>query len=663
MNGSVERQAAIDIDLGAGEIKLISVETDERLSETFLIVAEVVTQKEIDLVPNVGKPARFDIFESSRLVRHFHGLLAEIDHVMEDGAGFHYRLVFRPWTYFLQFNRAYRIFEAKSAVDIIKEVLSAHGVRTDYSRLRATYRPRPYCMQYQESDLQFLSRIMEQDGIYYFFRHEAGDHVLVLCDSRAAHQPAPGYTALRFPRAMLGEAGSPEMIWDWHEHYVASAERDIVLQAHDPASARVLDATSTGAARNKAETAEVHAHVGGFDQASLGTHWAKVRLEATQAARHRFRGRGDALGIGCGNLLKLSDDTGRRGVNAEFLLTAVRHHIPVEPLRSGATQPARSVEIEAVLASTPYRAPQRTAKPVAAGPETAIVVEGGADDSNADPQGRVRVEFHWAARSKARAPRRSCWLRVSHPSAGADFGHFVLPRNRQEVVVSFLEGDPDRPLITGRVYNGDHRHPYGLPEKRTRSVWRSRTIGRAGSYAGAEKQPSGPAFNELSFEDKGGAEEVYLRAQRDRRTEVMLDDDLTVQRDRSARIGRDRKTAVRGDDQLTVERGDMRVTAQRGSVVIEATRKLVLKVGMNAIVIDKAGISIAGMTVTSIGVTSNMMLGAKAEVQGAVMARLTGAVALLTPGPGAGVQAAQQIAKGMASAQLAAGGPLPGIKP
>ena len=663
MTGSVERQAAIKTDLGAGEIKLVSLETIEKMSETFSIIADVVSEREIDLAQNMGQAARFDIFESSRLIRHFHGLLAEADHRMEDGAGFHYRLIFRPWTHFLQFNRAYRIFERMSAIEIIKEVLTPHSLHVDYSRLRGTFLPRPYCMQYQESDLQFVSRLMEQDGIYYHFRHEAGDHVLVLCDSRAAHEPAPGYGALRYPRAMRGDAGSLEMMWDWHERFVASGERDILLQSHDPQAARVLDARKAGTARSKAEAQEVHAHVGGFEQPGLGTHWAKIRLEAAQAARRRFSGRGDALGLACGGLLELSDDTGRRGVNSEFLLTMVRHQIPVEPLRSDGSRPARSVEVEAVMSDSPYRAPQTTPKPVAGGPETAIVVEGGADDSNADPQGRVRVEFHWAAQSRARAPKRSCWLRVSHPSAGADFGHFTLPRNRQEVIVSFVEGDPDRPLITGRVYNGDHRHPYALPEQRTRSVWRSRTIGRAGSYSGAERAPSGPAFNELSFEDKGGAEEVYLRAQRDRRTEVMLDDDLTVQRDRSARIGRNRKTAVRGDDHLTVEQGDMRVTAQHGSVVIEATRKLVLKVGMNAIVIDNKGISITGMTVTSIGATSNMMLGTTAEVQGAVRAQLTGAIALLVPGAGAGVQAAQQITRGMAAAQLAAAAPPSGIEP
>lgn len=655
-------QAAINCNLGAGELKLVTLETREKISELFSLEFLAVTENEIDILPNLGRDTLFTIYEEGRIIRYFHGIISEIHHIDENSDGFHYKILCRPWLDLLRFNRAYRIFEQKSALDIIKDVLRPFGRQVDYSRLTNAYGIRPYCTQYRESDLDFVSRLMEQEGIYYHFRHTADAHILTLCDGRSSHDPAPGYADLLFPRSMHGAIGSPETIWDWHETATLSAERDILLQSHDYEAPRVLSASASGAQQTQADNSEVHAFTGNFTDPALGQHWARMQLEAARASRRVFTGRGDGLGLACGGTLKLRDATGRRGVNAEFLLTGVRHSIPVDPIEPDHVHPVRYVELEAVRSDTPYRAPRRFDTPVASGPETAIVVQGGADDANGDPMGRVRVEFHWGGRSKSNQPARSCWLRISHPSAGSEFGHFALPRYGEEVIVTFLDGDPDRPIITGRVYNGDHRHPYPLPNERMRSVWRSRTIGNSGSYVGAEKPPTGKGYNELSFNDRGGAEEVYLRAQRDRRTEVMLDDALTIQRDRKQRVGRDRETAIAGDDRLTVESGDLRVRAEKGSVVLEATKSLVLKVGQNCIVMDQAGITISGLTITSLGLTSNMMLGTRAEVQGVALAKVTGALALLMPSPAAGAQAAVAITRGMASAALAAA-PKPGAKP
>lgn len=646
-------QAAINCNLGAGEIKLVTLETQENISSIFSITAYVITEREIDILPSLGQDTSFRIFEEAKIIRYFHGNIAEIRHLHEDINGFHYKLTCKPWIDTLRYNRAYRIFEQKSALDIIKAVLQSFGRQVDYSRLSKTYRARPYCTQYRESDLNFVSRLMQQEGIYYYFRHSADAHTLVLCDGRAAHDAAPGYADLLFPRSMHGEIGSPETIWDWHETAILSAEREILLQSHDYEAPRVVTAAASAAQQTKSDKLEVHAFTGNFTEPAIGEHWARMQLESARAARRVFTGRGDGLGLACGGTVRLRDLTGRRGVNAEFMLTGVSHSIPVDPIEVDGVHPVRHVRLEAVRSDTPYRAPMSIDRPVASGPETAIVVQGGADDANGDPMGRVRVEFHWSGRSKSTQPARSCWLRISHPSAGSEFGHFALPRNGDEVIVTFLDGDPDRPIITGRVYNGDHKHPYPLPNERMRSVWRSRTIGNPGSYPGAEKPPRGQGYNELSFNDKGGAEEVYLRAQRNRRSEVMLDDALTVQRDRDQRIGRDRKTTVVGDDRLTIEGGNLRISADRGSIVLEATRSIVLKVGQNTIVIDQAGVTTSGLAVTSMGTSSNIMMGARAEVQGVAMAQITGAIALLMPGPGAAVRTAQALTQGMANAAMA----------
>jgi len=222
----------------------------------------------------------------------------------------------------------------------------------------------------------------------------------------------------------------------------------------------------------------------------------------------------------------------------------------------------------------------------------------------------VRVRFLWKRSSEGEEKARSCWLRVSCASAGAGFGHVALPRTGEEVIVDFLDGNPDRPILTGRVYNSEHVHPYALPEHRTRSLYRSQTIGASGSYAGAEGgAPGGCGYNELHFEDKGGAEQVYLRAQRDRLAEVMLDDELRVRRDRKTRVGRDRTTEVHGDDSVSVETGNHSLDVARGGADITAAREIKLAVGLNMIVMNEAAITLrVGMNsimITQAGIVLN----------------------------------------------------------
>jgi len=274
-------------------------------------------------------------------------------------------------------------------------------------------------------------------------------------------------------------------------------------------------------------------------------------------------------------------------------------------------------------------------------------------------------------------------MRVSHHSAGEGFGNVVLPRVGQEVVVDFLDGDPDRPIITGRVYNAQRKHTYGLPADKTRSLWRTQTVGDPGDYSGAEKQPpSGKGFNEIRLEDKGGKEEIYVHAQREMVTDVLLDQTLTVQRDRKTRVGRDRATAVKHDEKLTVETGDethevsqgkRTTTIQQdetltvnmgnqettvskgnvtttvsmgnmdtqvkmgnytlktslGAVTVEAMQSITLKVGANSVVIDQTGVTVKGLMVTSEAQVINKTKGTMTQIEGAAMTTVKGGIVMI----------------------------------
>lgn len=600
----MKRQAEIEVALGS-RVRLVGFRSVERMSECFQIDAEVVLEERIDILPALGKSACITVYELDAAVRHFHGLLIEAHHLGQTDQGHHYELILRPWAHLLGSNRAYRVFEQKTVPQMLREVLAPYSRQVDYGRLTETYRPWPYCTQYRESDLAFISRLMEREGVYFYFRHDSDAHVMVLADSRTAHRASPRAATVKLRPDQVGGAGTEEALREWHEHVRSGGERRVMIQSFDYQQTLVRDGRADGGARHPADEQEIHEYHGDFVDPALAKHWAQVRLEAARAGRRIYTGSGDAIGLACGGLFTLdSDDAFDRG--REFIVTALDYSLDAEPHRSGEVMARRKVSIEAVTSETKWRAPMRTPAPIA-GPETAIVIEGGADDSRVDRLGRVRVRFLWKKPDEAEAAARSCWLRVSHPSAGASFGHVTLPRLDEEVIVDFLDGNPDRPIVTGRVYNSRHEHAYALPAHRTRSLYRSHTIGRVGSYAGAEQTPRAPAFNELSFDDKGGDEEVYLRAQRNRRTEVLLDDDEKVRRDQANRVGRDRDTAVRRNDTTTVETGDHRLTVAQGGSTITAARRILLRVGASRVLMTPTSITAAQgasrMTMTSASIT------------------------------------------------------------
>ncbi|MGN6123090.1 MAG: type VI secretion system Vgr family protein [Sphingomonas oligoaromativorans] len=626
----MKRQAEMTLDVGS-TLKLIKFDCRERLSTIYGIDAEIAVEDKVDFLPILGKPALIEIFELEKSVRFFHALVIEAHYLSQDDQGFHYRLTLRPWLHLLGHNSTYRVFEQKSVVDILKEVLESQSRHVDYGKLTGSYQPWPYCTQYRESDLAFISRLMEREGIYYYFRHERDDHILVLADGRGAHRPAPGYETVKLRADWSGHSGGlAEALWDWQEHVSSGGETRFLLQSFDYQQSSIKDGHTDGPPRNPADMQEVYEFTGDFVDEGLAGHWTRVRLESARARQRVYTGMGDAIGLACGGAFTLDSDAAfERG--QEFIITALDYSLYAEPYRSGNDEQPRRVRIEAVTSDTQWRAPFVTPLPMA-GPETAIVMAGGADDTNVDAMGRIRVRFLWGKPGEAPEKARSCWLRVSHPSAGAAFGHVTLPRTGQEVIVDFLDRNPDRPIVTGRVYNSDHEHPYALPEQRTRSLYRSRTIGATGSYDGAEGTPPAPGYNELSFEDKGGSEQVYLRAQRNRLTEVLLDDEARIKRDRTATVHR--------DDRTTVETGDYSVSVRAGEATIEAARRITLKVGLNSITIDALGIALSvgptqirlseagilmnGLTVTGEAETTMTLNGSITTVTGDVMLNLLG---------------------------------------
>ncbi|MDB5447573.1 MAG: type secretion protein ImpA [Phenylobacterium sp.] len=680
----MNRDAAISIALGGTQFQLERFESTERLSELFTIVAEGFAHDEVDFLPHLTKPVSLEVGEAgSPAVRSFHGLLTEAQLTHVDASGSHYRLTVRPWLYLLDQNQNYRIFQDLTVVDIAKKVLGDAGMKdVDFDKLGGTYPKREYCVQYKESDFNFLSRLFEDEGIYYYFRHEKKAHKLVLCDGKSAHAKASGYEQVRLLPNTGDKGGTPDALWTWTERVSTAGQASVTLRSYDFTKPQTpVDGAVQGASQHPEDTQEVYQYLGDFEEKARGDARSKIRLAAARAQRRLFHGSGDAPGLACGGLFELKQAVIDR-YNQEYLITGISFQVDAEGYRSGAAGDPRRVYVEAIASDTLYRPVLRTAKPTANGPETATVTGPDGEVISVDPHGRVKVRFHWD-RSPDKPGSTSCWMRVSHHAAGEGFGNVDLPRVGQEVIVDFLNGDPDRPIITGRVYNATRKHAYDLPADKTRSLWRTQTVGEAGSYDGAEKQPpGGKGFNEVRLEDKGGSEEIYIHAQREMVTDVLLDDKLTVQRDRKTRIGRDRTTEIKHDEKLTVETGDethevsqgqrtttinkddaltvkmgdQKTTVSKGNVAttvsmgnmdtqvkmgnytlktslgqvtIEAMQSITLKVGQSSVVIDQMGVTVKGMMVTSEAQVLQKVKGSMTQIEGAAMTMVKGALVMI----------------------------------
>jgi type VI secretion system secreted protein VgrG len=659
------RQAVISLPIPQAA-HLERFEAVERLSELFSIRAEVICEEaEVDFLPHLGEAALITVaHEDGGAERAFSGLIYEAEFVEEVEAGFRYVLTLRPWLYALSRNLDFKIFQNKTVIDIIEAVFNARGCSDfDTGKLQHTgrYLSRDYCVQYQESDFTFLSRLMEEEGIYYYFEHQGGRHTMVLCDDANSHPLTPGGA---LPYIAVRQAAVEDRFWRWTERVVSGAETKSTLRSYDftkpttnlesnytkvfpQAAAGGREATSRIAGRvgeeaptghaAKAIQAEVYDYPGTYDSASRGSNLSEVIVRAIHRQLRSYRGEGDVLALACGHKMDILGHPLTR-LDQTYLVNSIVYRVEAEQYVSGGGGGAEQslvVEITATPAADPWSAPKVTPKTLARGPETAVVVGPSGETLYTDKYGRVKVRFYWDRGEQS--SDSTCWIRVSDSSADGGFGHVVLPRIGQEVVVDFLNGDPDQPLIVGRVYNAAKMPPYTLPDHKDRSVWRSHTI-----KGGADD------YNEISMLDTSGSEEMKVQAQKDRNTLIKNDDTKTVKNNETTTIENDRTLTVdKGNQSHTLKMGNMSVElkmgnsttdlkmgnyglkADLGAITIEAMQSITLKVGQSSIKLDQMGVTIQGMMVSSEAQIQNSTKGLMTQISGDAMTTVKGGIIMI----------------------------------
>jgi type VI secretion system secreted protein VgrG len=516
------RIISVKTPLPPDKLLLRSAVVTEELGQPFEMQIDLLgTDEGVDFDALLGRDICLSVKLHDGNVRNFHGFIAGFSQCGRLGRYICYRARAVPWLWFLTRTTDCCIFQKRNAPescsvpDIVKKVLGDHGFTDVKNSLTRTYRSRDYCVQYCESDFNFVQRLMEEEGIYYYFTHVKDRHTLVLADSVSAHKVFAGYEAIDYIPPADNHVNERDHIDDW------ALSRNIqsgkyATTDYDFTKPRAAMQAQYSIARGVPRADyEVFEYPGRYQSKGEGDHYSRARLESMQAGFEIVSGAGNARGIAAGSLFNLKRHP-RRDQNREYLIVSATHRLEAGAYESapGPDQDTYSCTFEAIDSKQPFRPRMTASKTRITGPQTAQVVGPAGEEIFTDKYARVKVKFHWD-RDPARDETSSCWVRVSQVWAGKGWGSVSVPRIGQEVVVDFLEGDPDQPMVVGRVYNQDNMPPY-----------------EGGAVSGIKSRThKGGGFNEMSMDDTAGKEKINIHGQYDMATTVQHDQTNTVNND------------------------------------------------------------------------------------------------------------------------------------
>jgi type VI secretion system secreted protein VgrG len=524
---------SVTTPFGADVLLLDGFGGREAISEPFHFDLRMhSTNKALDAQTIIGKGVTVTVKDQAGAARYFNGIVKRFAHTGANSQYGFYSAELAPRLWLLTLGQDRMIYQNQSALDIVKAVLGTFQVPLELRISGTGYAVREYCVQYDESAFDFISRLMEEEGIFYFFTFTNGAHTMVLADSASAH-----------------EVGQPTLYFSPDSSVAPRAERvaefamtqDIVSGVHVLADYDYLSAASSTASSSASApvpTGRRYTFPGKYATSAEGTRKSAIRLAAQTVQQQTGRGAGYCYALTAGTSFTLSGHV-NSALNVSYVVRAVTHM---------ASNDTYSNEFHVFPESVPFRAPLTTPRPLVAGTHTAKVVGSSGEEIWTDANGRVKLKFYWDGSAGA-DENSSCWVRVSQSSAGQGWGHLFLPRIGQEVVVSYVDGDPDRPLVTGSVYNGQNATPVALPSLQTQSVMRSRS------------SKGGTAGNEIRMEDKLDSEELYFHAQKD--MNVAIENALTT-------------TVIAGAESHVIQKGDRSINVQTGKEThtVKGTRTL-----------------------------------------------------------------------------------------
>jgi type VI secretion system secreted protein VgrG len=610
----LHRIATLTTPLGPDALLLTHMSGREAISQLYRYDLDLVSEREdIDDQAILGKPVCLTVRLEGQKEREFTGFVSRFTQASADTRFVYYKAEVVPWLWFLTRNADSRVFQDQTVPDIVRTIFLDRRMFDFQMHLSEPYSPWEYCVQYRETDFNFVSRLLEQEGIYYYWKHENGRHTMMIVDGPSGTPLCPGQIDADYASGEA-ERRSGE-VYDW------TVERGVptgryVFGDYNFKTPRLDLVTQTQTIEpiggNMAY--EIFDYPGEYEDRGQGETAVKLRMQAEETAATHVSARSELVSFLPGFRFSLRNHY-RRTLNTDYLLTEVAHRVSQGIYGAGDTSYDNS--FSCLPSSIDYRPEQRTPKPLVHGVQTARVVGPAGEEIHVDKYGRVRVHFFWDREHQGEPEDSSCWVRVSQSWAGPKWGAHFHPRIGQEVIVQFEEGDPDRPLVIGRLHNADEMPPYELPRHKTRSGIKTRST----------KSGSSSNFNEIRFEDKRGSEQLFLHAEREKDEYVKSDSREWVGHDRHLLVKEKQKEKVEGDKHLIVgsnhaekiggaksltvggnhdEKIGQKWAAEAGQeihlkagmkVVIEAGVQLTIKAAGGFIDIGPAGISIVGTLV------------------------------------------------------------------
>ncbi len=612
----------ITTPLSKVEFHMQSMVGKEQLGRPFRYDLELLTESDdVDPLKLLGNPITAEL-ELAKGKRYFNGLVSEISSLGRGTDFSQYTVTLRPWLWFLTRSSDNKVFQNLDVLEIIKKVFQDNKFSDFKVDTIGTFRKRDYCVQYGETSFDFVSRLMEEEGIYYYFAHTDGKHELILADSPSAHKLVHDKIPFR-PTQSAGTDLDHISRWAWSRKVQT---QKFTLESYDFTNPKSELKAERKAEDQKGELSK-HGQSGKeryeygqlYVKAADGNSLATVRIEEQMADYAVARGDGNARELASGYKFKLDEHPGK-DQDGDYLIVDAQYEIQNNAVNTMGGQASFDCSFTAIDSKTHFRPARITPKSLVRGPQTAVVVGPKDQEISTDEYGRVKVQFHWDRVGK-KDQDSSCFVRVAQAWAGGTWGAFSLPRHGQEVIVDFLEGDPDQPIITGSVYNKDNMVPFDLPKNQTQSGLRTRST------------PKGDAqtFNELRFEDKKGSEEIFLQAERDFKRLVENNDTLVVgNKSKGAKDGKhgydgvgnqtitiynDRTaTLEEGDDTLKVEKGSQKIDVKK-KIEIIAGDELKITVGQASLTMKKNGnIILKGVKINIEGSSNVVMKGMKVAI-------------------------------------------------
>jgi len=550
------RPLRVTTPLGADDLLLAGFTGVEGVSTAFELSLDLLSEDDsVSGGDLLRQPVSVALKLASGGERITHGLVRRFMQLGRQERLVAYRMEVVPALWFLTLSSECRIYQHLSALEIVQQVLRANGVTEVDVRCTKSYPPREFCVQYRETHFDFVSRLLEEEGIYYFFEHAAGGHTLVLSDDPTNARACPGGAP-----AKMAASAEP-----WQESDVVVELTNalgvhtgqVTLRDYDPLQPSLnLEAAVAGR-----QPSQRYDYPGKYSDVGEGKRYAKLQVEAFSSRYQVVTGAGNCRSFLSGHRFDLKDHY-RKDLNAPYHLLEVRHVARAGDYRSWDSAPIDyRNEFVAVPLATKFRPPRVTSRPIVHGTQTAVVVGPSGEEIWTDEHGRVKVQFHWDRQGK-QDQDSSCWVRVASTWAGKQWGAIRIPRIGQEVVVDFLEGDPDRPIIAGSVYNAEQVPPFDLPANKTQSGVKSRSSLKGGAAN----------FNEIRFEDKKGSEQIVIHAEKDKLIEVEHDRNEHVGNDETYDVGHDQAITIGNNQNVSVGKNRTESVGADESITIEGSR-------------------------------------------------------------------------------------------